>query len=623
MFVIQRADLLLRRIARKTAFGRFATHWLRHALRLVELAIPRAYLILTRIERKTRVGRAVVHWLRRALRVSQFVSPRAYSMLRRVARETAVTPLRQGLHGPSPSTVAAAASLIKEFGDSDADLARLAHQSLDALPIAPELPTALAQAWRSLYLTLEFVPRTLLIVPSLDDERIRRHLVCVCSHAAASRDPSTLLVVAADEVHASTGVYLPSGTIWRSLAEFRTDLDFDQKVAVLIALIHSLRPQSVLVLDSPAGWEVFARYGAAMCQYTGLFAGLVSPANEKIRGPDETDVKRCLWRCLHLLAAVYVDSAEWLTELPAGIALQPDLQQKFHLLPTDASDADWLSVLSQEPGFLSMKKASPPSTAAIPDITAVLLVPKEGFPAFPSLQSMVTAQEEAAAAGIQVEILIAADGQHSETREYLKAGSRHGARIVDLTVGDPGTARNAAVAHGRGRFFAFLDGHDLWCRDWLRKAYLCATAAPELAVWHPEANLYFGPGATPFWMLHHDIERAEADWVLLALRNHWTSLSFAPRAVYDQVPYSKTSKPGFGYEDWHWNAETVSHGFPHRTVPGTFHLIRKRKYSLAQGDARTALMTPSSLFRRRLEQPRVTGKPPCGIQEHQICNSRI
>jgi hypothetical protein len=253
-------------------------------------------------------------------------------------------------------------------------------------------------------------------------------------------------------------------------------------------------------------------------------------------------------------------------------------------------------------GFPRQEKSLTPMSEPVPDITAVLNVHREGLLAHSSLQSMVQARKSAAAAGVMVEILIAADCPDAEMRSYLTIASELGASVLELRVDDLGMARNATIEAGRGRFFAFLDGDDLWCRDWLIKAYQCAISAPEHNIWHPEANLYFGPGGQPHWMMHHDIDTALGDWVLLGLRNHWTSLSFAPREVYERVPFRETNlNTGFGYEDWCWNAETVSHGYRHHTVPGTVHLIRMQATSLVRRtNALRALVMPSSLFRKKI-----------------------
>jgi hypothetical protein len=263
--------------------------------------------------------------------------------------------------GPSRNAVAAATDVIKKFSDSDVDLARLLDWPLGAFTVASDLPVALSQGWRSLYLTLDVVPRALLIVPSLDEERLRRLLLCLCNQATVSKDPSALLVVAVDEAFASTGIHLPNGTVWRSLAEFRTDLDFRQKVAILVALIHGLRPQGVLVLDSQVGWEVIAQHGATMCRYSGLFAAFVSSTQDRLKEAEECNIElRYLRQCLPSLAAVYVENAEGFESLRARYRLSAGSRQKFRLLPTAACDAEWVSVLSKEPGFLSKKKSSRP-----------------------------------------------------------------------------------------------------------------------------------------------------------------------------------------------------------------------------------------------------------------------
>ena len=263
--------------------------------------------------------------------------------------------------GPSQGAIAAAMNLIKEFSDTEFELARWLDQPLDALPVAPDLSESLAEGWRSLYLSLDRVPRVLLIVPSLDEERLRRHLLCLCNHAIASGDPSALLVIAVDETFPSVGMYLPRGVTWRSLAEFRPDLDFQQKVAILIALIHGLRPQALLVLDSQAGWEALAQQGTAICRYSGLFAACVSPVQDAAKVAQDLGFEpRYLRQCLPSLAAVYASDPEWIEELSARCGLPAASRQKFRLLPTASCDAEWVSMLSREPGFLAKKRASRP-----------------------------------------------------------------------------------------------------------------------------------------------------------------------------------------------------------------------------------------------------------------------
>ncbi|WP_162820860.1 glycosyltransferase family A protein [Microvirga calopogonii] len=240
--------------------------------------------------------------------------------------------------------------------------------------------------------------------------------------------------------------------------------------------------------------------------------------------------------------------------------------------------------------------------ASLPDITAVLCVHQATLLAPSSLHSLIRASEAATTAGMQVELLVMIACPRAEMRSDLIAASSLGARVIEFDINDSEIARNLAIEVGRGRFFAFLEGNNLWCRDWLIKAYNCAMESPSLAVWHPEASLWYGSDCEPYWMVHDDIDTAPADWVLLGLKNHWTSQSFAPREVHERVPYCKTDLAAtLDYENWRWNTEAVACGYLHRTVLGTSHIIRAgSKSPMADPEALPALMPASSLFRRKI-----------------------
>ena len=234
------------------------------------------------------------------------------------------------------------------------------------------------------------------------------------------------------------------------------------------------------------------------------------------------------------------------------------------------------------------------------EITAILNVHREGILARSSLLSIARARHTAEAAGIAVEVLAIADCSDRTTLDTL--ASTTGVRVLETSVHDLGLARNVGVGAAKGRYIAFLDGDDLWGGNWLRSAYERATAESEGVVWHPEACLYFGSKYGPHWLIHPDMETIEGDWVTLGIRNQWTSLSFAPRTTYLEVPYRRTNlAAGFGKEDWSWNSEVVAHGHLHKPVPGTAHLVRMRDDSLVRRtDAAKALMTPSTLLRNRI-----------------------
>jgi glycosyltransferase involved in cell wall biosynthesis len=236
------------------------------------------------------------------------------------------------------------------------------------------------------------------------------------------------------------------------------------------------------------------------------------------------------------------------------------------------------------------------------EICAILNLHNEGVLAHSSLRSVLAARDAAAAEGIAVEILVAADCPDVATRAYLETAMALGARTLELGVDDLGLARNGAVAASPSRYVAFLDGDDLWTANWLVDAYRAASRESREVVWHPEANLYFGAEGETRWSLHIDMDAAPPDcWTRLALRNLWTSPTFARRDTVLRLPYRRTKLgEGLGYEDWCWNCETIAHGIVHKTVPGTAHLIREKQGSLMRRHRDSGvLMTSSRLFRSR------------------------
>jgi glycosyltransferase involved in cell wall biosynthesis/2-polyprenyl-3-methyl-5-hydroxy-6-metoxy-1,4-benzoquinol methylase len=62
------------------------------------------------------------------------------------------------------------------------------------------------------------------------------------------------------------------------------------------------------------------------------------------------------------------------------------------------------------------------------------------------------------------ELLIVDDGSTDDTQEVARAWARTDSRVSVLTCphGGPSAARNVAIAHARGSYFALLDSDDLW-----------------------------------------------------------------------------------------------------------------------------------------------------------------
>lgn len=239
-----------------------------------------------------------------------------------------------------------------------------------------------------------------------------------------------------------------------------------------------------------------------------------------------------------------------------------------------------------------------------PDVTVILNVHREGLASINSMKSMIDASTHAIGDGLAVECLIVADRSDRDTLDATTLMTDVGATLLEADYGDLSGARNLGVKHSRGRFLAFLDGDDLWSRNWVSEAYKEAHKNPLETVFHPEANLFFGQNFSPSWLVHEDDTTYESNWITLAMRNHWTSLSFANKQIYESVPYKPNCiEKRLGYEDWSWNADVISRGCRHKTVKGTVHFVRVSAISMARrARAARSLMTPTTMFQNKLQK---------------------
>ena len=212
-------------------------------------------------------------------------------------------------------------------------------------------------------------------------------------------------------------------------------------------------------------------------------------------------------------------------------------------------------------------------------VTAVINGHREGLLAGPSILSFQEAVAHARAAGLDVETLIVLDRPDEMTTAVFKENPVGPRDIVFTEYGDLGLARNRAVEEAHGDFVGFLDADDLWSVNWLTAAHAYSRGQQKPFVAHSEVNVVFG-SARNFWT-HVDSEAPDFDPGFLGIGNYWDSMSFAPRELYRAHPFARASfGEGFGYEDWHWNCETLLVGIPHRPVPDTLHFKRRRANSL-------------------------------------------
>jgi glycosyltransferase involved in cell wall biosynthesis len=235
-----------------------------------------------------------------------------------------------------------------------------------------------------------------------------------------------------------------------------------------------------------------------------------------------------------------------------------------------------------------------------PDISVILPFHNEGRLAHRTLRGLDKSLTFAVEHGLKVESVILLDRVTDETLRKIisqwipRLGN---CQALNVDYGCLSLTRNHGVSRSGGRFIALLDGDDIFCRDWLVKAFeICkstgAIAHPQLCYFFPLENHLF-------------VNQSIAHYRTLIHHNLWSVLVMAPRAVFEEVPYRPDTEC-FGFEDWLWNCETVAAGFHHVTVPQTVIAVRQKPASdslCLQSGLNNKVVAPNSLFKVILSEP--------------------
>lgn len=238
------------------------------------------------------------------------------------------------------------------------------------------------------------------------------------------------------------------------------------------------------------------------------------------------------------------------------------------------------------------------------DITLLITFHGEGIYAHSTLNSIERCRKYAESAGISTEYVWVLDAVSIETRRVLMShpAASHNVQIIETDHRDCGASRNSGIQIAQGTAIAILDGDDYYSRNWIKRAWLYLCECGDNSILHPEMVISFGTHAAYCWQLDQKSECFRKDGLLV--NNYWSSWSFAKRIVYLSCPYSATypATTGFGYEDWHWNCESIASGFEHRIVPRTIGFYRRKSQgSLVKSCLiAEAIIPPTQLFARSM-----------------------
>ncbi len=238
--------------------------------------------------------------------------------------------------------------------------------------------------------------------------------------------------------------------------------------------------------------------------------------------------------------------------------------------------------------------------SAMPDVSTVITFHREGLLAHKSLLSLGRCRAEAERDGISVEIVATLDRADVETARVVQAfrGPGQPDCLLRLDVGDLGLSRNAAIAQARGRHVLVCDGDDYLSANFIVRCMETLASAPTSAIVHPQLVATFEAEHALWWQTGSDVSGFDPACMLAA--NPWNACSFAARDIYLDTPYvlARPGETGFGFEDWHWNCETLAKGHPHLVADSTVHYVRKKaagSLNIAHA-AQRALIPPTRLF---------------------------
>lgn len=231
------------------------------------------------------------------------------------------------------------------------------------------------------------------------------------------------------------------------------------------------------------------------------------------------------------------------------------------------------------------------------DISVVIPPHRIGRFGHPTMRSLFRSVRYANERGVETEIIIVMDKPDNKTMEYFYRYKNSKIILKMVDFGDLGFTRNYGVGLSSGKYVTFLDDDNLYCRNWIYKAFKYLEGNKNDIIVHPEYHIAF-EGENFIWhqISSNDKKLNAKDFLEY---NYWDAVCATKKEILLKYPYkATTSTQGFGYEDWHFNCETLAAGIEHHIVPGTVHFMRKKRSGSLNTDSLHAhkVIRPTKLF---------------------------
>ena len=229
------------------------------------------------------------------------------------------------------------------------------------------------------------------------------------------------------------------------------------------------------------------------------------------------------------------------------------------------------------------------------DISVVVTSHNEGLIAHKTILSILQAAKRLEKENLSYEIIVSIDNGDKETLDYFKRYADNPIfRVLEVSFKDLSESRNNAAASAHGDYIAFIDADDLMSENWLTSAYAAVKDSPGSIV-HPEYSITFGDDNL-IWQKRNSNNDA-TDILGLIDNNQWDSPAFAEKRIFINTPYVRNGN-GFGFEDKHFNSETLSKKIPHIVAPETILFVRRKLTGsmLRESSSDWATLAPTSLL---------------------------
>lgn len=145
--------------------------------------------------------------------------------------------------------------------------------SLERLPINASIPSVpLFQAWTRLFGSLPAGVDRIVFVPWLTHGGADLAAANIVKAAIEVHGVQSVLVVVTDAPRLEAINWLPQGALVVVIPLINSNLGHDDRVRLIELIVFSLRPKSVMNVNSHACWDLFLTKGKALSRFSQLFA---------------------------------------------------------------------------------------------------------------------------------------------------------------------------------------------------------------------------------------------------------------------------------------------------------------------------------------------------------------